>query len=345
MNQSKRMSESSLPTDRLSLTSMTTPRRASLEITTSPLSSEGDPSSPRGSNERLDERERHRSLTKSVSARALGMPMGKVEVVATDKPGTADLQSQRKALPRSRVFIQSSSRLAGKLDLGWESMSDTEEVEEVDCINVTKDQFIKEKSSVEGKVHRVLSSFRSISFQNSGAGEDLDTAWGQAIDIYAGTGGRRREMKMVSNRWRRPRGRISSKNGVLEYTGPLHSECYSEADVHNEPAFWSPRGNGGRLMGKKSLWINARREQRKPPFLVNGGYLAASATLDEPLHNVTAMVCRDEVIVGRTSGDKYVEFIHASAQKERESRGRLLPRGLGSRVMYRAQAVFRRKRR
>lgn len=340
------MSESSLPSDRFSLTSLNPPRRASLEISTSPLSSEADPSSPRGSNERLDARERHRALTKSVSARALGMPMGKVEVVAaTDKSTPLDLQTQRKALPRSRVFIQSSSRLAGKLDLAWESMSDTEEVEEVDCINVTKNQLIKEKSSVEGKVHRVLSSFRSISFQNNGAGEDLDTAWGQAVDVYAAAGGRRREIKMVSNRWRRPRGRISSKNGVLEFTGPLHSECYSEADANHEAAFWTPRGNGGRLMGKKSLWINARREPKKPPFLVNGGYLAASATLDEPLHNVTAMVCRDEVIVGRSSGDKYVEFIHASAQKERESRGRLLPRGLGSRVMYRAQAVFRRKRR
>lgn len=209
------------------------------------------------------------------------------------------------------------------------------------------------------KVKRAISTLRSISFQ-APAVEDLDTAWGQASNPTREHMAQRRRMGqqgVISSRWRRPRGRISSKNGVQEY------ECYSEADAGSVRSSSSRYGKpfGGReavrggvpamhaaRMQKKSLWTG-RRDRNSPQMaahiLVGGNgrgcYLAAAT--GEMDRGVTALVPADteDGPTSRRSVDKYVEFIHASAQ--RESRGKVFSKHLPGRVINRAQAVFRRK--
>lgn len=223
---------------------------------------------------------------------------------------------------------------------------------------VRKDAFggVVATDALSNKVQRVLSSLRSISFQNP-AVEDVDTAWGQAGPQELSF--RKKNITTSASRWRRPRGRISSKNGVQEF------ECYSEADAASMQSYGSGKivpndrgyntrdamrglhGVGGRH--KKSLWNGAAKRDRSPAmaaqFLVgNGhGYLAAATTLNEPLHTVTAVVPADTDSQERRRGsvDKYVEFIHASAQ--RESKNRMLSRNFTGRVLSRAQGLFRRK--
>lgn len=246
-------------------------------------------------------------------------------------------------------------------DGGERSLFYSEEEEEGSAES-EEDRFVMERKKREDavagggvltdKVHRVLSSLRSISFQNA-VTEDLDTAWGQAaVDEFGGA--RRNNEVPPALRWRRPRGRISSKDGVQEFNA---NECYSEADAESVISYGVGRHNvrghggrdmkkglGGRKVVKMSVW--GRRDRRPVPLanqyiVTNGaqGYLAAATSLNP----VTAVVPteRDSMERRRGSVDKYVEFIHASAQ--RESRGRLLGKSLPSRVISRAQAVFRRK--
>lgn len=239
-----------------------------------------------------------------------------------------------------------------------------EEEEESEEDRIAMERTKRERNVVAGggvltnKVHRVLSSLRSISFQNA-VMEDLDTAWGQAVVDEYGSGGRRRNEVPSALRWRRPRGRISSKNGVQEFN--VH-ECCSEADAESVISYGgggrhNTRGHGGRNMArgfggrkvvKKSVW--GRRDRHSVPFanqyiVTDGaqGYLAAASSLNETMHPVRAVVPADRDSLDRRRGsvDKYVEFIHASAQ--RESRCRLLGKNLPGRVISRAQAMFRRK--
>ncbi|CDF37527.1 unnamed protein product [Chondrus crispus] len=214
--------------------------------------------------------------------------------------------------------------------------------------------------ALSSKVHRVLSNLRSISFQNP-AVEDPDTAWGQAsAHRPALTKKSANNICSTASRWRRPRGRISSKNGVQEF------ECYSEADAasmhsytssakhpiptrryNHRDALKSIQGLTGRH--HKNIWNAATKRDRTSPitpnFLVGTGqdYLAAATTLNQPLHTVTAMVPAEPESQDsrRRSVDKYVEFIHASAQ--RESKNKLLSRNFTGRVLHRAQGLFRRK--
>lgn len=308
------------------------------------------------------------------------MPTGKVQFLPLERPPTPC------RLPRPKVFITPSAVRLAQIQhrarqLHLDSASDddavtvvdeshlfftddeddddvSEDSDEHDLHPVRKHSAREKKDTpadfLQGKVHRVLSNLRSISFQNP-VGEDLDTAWGQASG--GPTAARRRNDPAVNNRWRRPRGRISSKNGVQEFAA---NDCYSEADAMSEHVYANQRrarasagreerrGFGGRMLPKKSLWSAARRERRSAPaspFLMPDGphgFLAAS-TLNEPLHSVTAVVPADSESSEkrRASVDKYVEFIHASAQ--RESRSGLLAKNLPRRMMSRAQAVFRRK--
>lgn len=196
--------------------------------------------------------------------------------------------------------------------------------------------------ALSNKVRRAVSALRSISFQMNTT-EDLDTAWGQAHVLEnarkKGTGGMM--CGSVGSKWRRPRARGLSKGSVVEYG---MSDCFSDSDVlsaasYNSTTSCKDRGFGGArrdalrcvppsrvrntLQGqyKKSLWSGGRRDRqpqaRAAQILVsNGGrgFLAASNP-DSALTVVPGEVL-ERTGECRRSVDKYVEFIHASAQRE-----------------------------
>lgn len=213
------------------------------------------------------------------------------------------------------------------------------------------------------KVRRAVSALRSISFQSTQI-EDFDTAWGQALYVsqekpnpsFA---------SLASAKWRRARSKASSRMGGKEF------ECYSENDACSMRSSGSnfssqkERSTNGRdqvrgfaamrmrnLSGphKRSLWAGARRDRERQPhavaaqLLVSGGgqgLLAASAEMSEQRQALATVAPADAVDArnGTQKGsvDKYVEFIHASAQ--REAKGKFGPRHFPGRVLR----LFRRK--
>lgn len=190
---------------------------------------------------------------------------------------------------------------------------------------------------LSSKVRRAVSALRSISFQNAPA-EDLDTAWGQASRF---TSERNRRGVSLSSRWRRPRGRISSKHGVQEFdagddAGRRVSEIVRREDVRPQ---W----------GRKVKWSGRNSEQgRAARMMVHGpsqGILAAQPQEGVVLPVNQAQACEgalvESALVDGASAppppvDKYVEFIHASAA----ARGvKSRPKHLSSKVMH----VFRRR--
>ncbi|CAN8062541.1 unnamed protein product [Agarophyton chilense] len=213
------------------------------------------------------------------------------------------------------------------------------------------------------KVRRAVSALRSISFQSNQV-EDFDTAWGQTLSVS-------QEKQnpslasVASAKWRRARNKPVNRATRKQF------ECYSENDAGSERSSSSNvsqvrdrsmnapnniRGFAAMRMRanfggphKRSLWAGSRRDRQQPhavaaQLLVSGGgqgFLAASTELAEQ-RQALATVAPADAMDGRNSMqkgpvDKYVEFIHASAQ--RETKGRFGPRNFPSRVLR----LFRRK--
>ena len=244
--------------------------------------------------------------------------------------------------------------------------SDEGEIEE-EPVDFKRDPYTPVNASdvLSSRVRRAVSALRSISFQ-SNQFEDLDTAWGQAGAVeFAKDRKTRLPESTCGSRWRRPRGRISSKNGVQEFG------CYSENDARSTRSYGSnmsvrDRAFGGRdqVRGapgmkdrgnyvshhKRSLWSGGRRDRnpqaRAAQLLVNYGGQGLLAASSEPrdLDNALTTVSQADALdmtgrsPNRRSVDKYVEFIHASAQ--RETRNKLSHKSFSSRVISK---VFRRR--
>lgn len=193
---------------------------------------------------------------------------------------------------------------------------------------------------------------------------------------------RRARPTLAASRWRRPRGRISSKHGVLSY------DCYSEADARSrrvsedvpngtapptammtgtglegdvatglvataamaaaqdrayvrrdamrDSAAMNRRSAPVRNGSYKSLWTG-RREMGGDG---NGARAAAALWMGNAGQSVLAVDVGERtkgVDYRSASVDKYVEFIHASAQRETT---KVKPKKLTGRVM---QAMFGRK--
>lgn len=220
-------------------------------------------------------------------------------------------------------------------------------------------------------VRRAVSALRSISFQNAPP-EDLDTAWGQApvreMMRPQSQDVRRGAVPSLSSRWRRPRGRISSKHGVQEFDNSekdVNSRRMSEAAVLSRKAEILRREDVVRgappppppgQWQRKSRWAVGRDSQqsraRAARLLLNNSgpaFLAASLGAESGAdangaagNGVTSEkgVYDGTVVEGSQTQaapvDKYVEFIHASAA----ARGvRNKPRNLPSKMMD----VFRRR--
>lgn len=245
--------------------------------------------------------------------------------------------------------------------------SDEEQVD--DDVSVQLDQYNNNTATpshmLQYKVRRAVSALRSISFQSHNP-DDIESAWGQAN--VPDPVRERNNGSAVSNRWRRARGRISSKNGVQEY------ECRSEADAHSLSSYHSTtsgqrdRGTSSReqlrnvigvpLRGdhgsrqRRSLWTGGKRDRQMAPqtraaelLLSNGhGLLAASADAYGQSSALTAVPpmqvadVYDRNGMKRGSVDKYVEFVHASARSEARSKNQY--RTLKSRIVNK---VFRRR--
>lgn len=209
---------------------------------------------------------------------------------------------------------------------------------------------------LSNKVRRAVSALRSISFQSTQI-EDFDTAWGQALSVSQEKANPSLA-SLASAKWRRARGMVSGRMSAKEF------ECYSENDACSMRSsgsnFSSQKGRSmnGRdnvrgfaamrmrnLSGphKRSLWAGARRERERQPhavaaqLLVSGGHglLAASAELSEQRQALATVAPADAVdaknATQKGSVDKYVEFIHASAQ--REAKGKFGPKHFPGRVL------------
>lgn len=223
---------------------------------------------------------------------------------------------------------------------------------------------------ISTKARRAVNALRSISFQAQQI-DDLDTAWGQAdvTDEDMRVSGSSVSPSSGSSKWRRPRVRTSQKKTTSELELRNDYDLGSLGSTESHPNVsrdrvnsdhrvyrgMSPRKNVVSSSNKPSLWNNSRNSNESQAiaaqiFASNAGssYLAASSNAS----GISAFANRSntesrELVEGKdfhakTTNDKYVDFIHASAEREaRSSKGAY--KTLPGRVMTKAQSVFRRK--